>query len=766
VHQPHSVQALVGLSELLTISEIPKKLPKLSQNSPKKLNLYILNKLNIEKMSERTNKRRKLEGGASRPKDRTSTILDPRFSNIQSDPRYRLPSKKHRIKLDSRFSRALKDDDFTRRAKVDRYGRPLRADAEREKLKRKYDFEEDEYSDEADDDDEVQKELKAADASRDILREGKYSDSSSSSSSDEDSDSDLSDADEAELAPTTQSNVPTGEVSSRLAVVNLDWDNIRAQDLMAVFSSFLSDTGKLTHVAIYASEFGKERLAREELEGPPPEIFSKAKSNDEEDAEMSSASYSDENDEAIKSTLLKPSDPTDFDPQALRTYQLQRLRYFYAILTFSSASTAKHIYDAVDGTEYLSTANFFDLRFVPDETDFSADQPREECSFAPADYKPNSFVTDALQHSKVRLTWDAEDSTRKEAQARAFRGGRREIDENDLKAYLGSDSSDSESEAEAAADEQTMDEGTTVKNKKDSSRAKMRALLGLAPEPEAHTKHKDKAPVGNVQITFSAGLSGAEKGSVFTNTEQEANETTVEKYVRKEKERKQRRKEKARASRGVASAADSDDEAAGGAVTADTAADQVNAEDLGFDDPFFAEEVDTTSTPKSANKTRKEERLKKRREREIEEKNDAKERKKLEKVMAEDGEKDMRHFDMKDVLAQEKAERKAEKGKKQKKKERKRDVQKRSEADEFAVNTTDPRFAGRLFGNHEFAIDPLNPRYTGSKGMERLLAEGRKRKDEKGQKDGNVRDGTSDAAGDDVRGLVEKLKNKGNGKKI
>jgi hypothetical protein len=715
-------------------------------------------------MSERTIKKRKLESGATRPKDRTSTISDPRFSNIQSDPRYRLPSKKHRVKLDSRFSQALKDDDFTRRAKVDRYGRPLRADAEREKLKRKYDFGDE--SDAADDDDEVQRELKAADSSRDVLREGKYSDSSSSSSSDEDSDSDLSEAEEAELAPQTLSNVPTGEVSSRLAVVNFDWDNIRAQDLMAVFSSFLSDTGKLTHVAIYPSEFGKERLAREEMEGPPAEIFAKSKSNGEEDAEMSSSDSEPEDDEAIKSSILKPSESTDFDPQALRTYQLQRLRYFYAILTFSSPSTAKHIYDAVDGTEYLSTANFFDLRFVPDDTDFSADEAREECSFVPADYKPNDFVTDALQHSKVRLTWDAEDTTRKEAQARAFRGGRRDIDENDLKAYLGSDSSASESEAEDEAEQQTLDDDTTVKNKKDSSRAKMRALLGLGPEPEMSTKSKDKAPVGNVQITFSAGLSGAEKGSVFTNTEQEANETTVEKYVRKEKERKQRRKEKAKANRDVAvAAADSDDDGAADkdAITlaAGPGADEGAEEDLGFNDPFFTSPKDTTPTtnPKSSNKLRKEDRLKKKHDREAEEQDSAKERKKLEKVMTAQADEDMRHFDMKTILAQEKAERKAEKGKKKKDKKRHVGVSgignNEGGEDSFTLDTADPRFASRLFTNHEFAIDPLNPRYSGSKGMERLLAEGRKRKEKEKDTTTSSRKedgGEGKSADDDVRG--------------
>ena len=246
-------------------------------------------------MSERSSKRKKLSASAKPSSAATSTISDPRFANIQSDPRYRLPGKKHRVKLDSRFSQALKDDDFSRRAKVDRYGRPLDTDAERTRLKRKYEFEEDEggeESDDADDDSEVQKELREVKKRRDVLREGKASDASSlSSSSDEASDSQLDELEEAELAPQTQSDVPTGEISSRLAVVNVDWDNIRAQDLMAVFSSFLSSSDQLQNVAIYPSDFGKERLQREEMEGPPAEIFASSKVQHNE---MSDIAASDE----------------------------------------------------------------------------------------------------------------------------------------------------------------------------------------------------------------------------------------------------------------------------------------------------------------------------------------------------------------------------------------------------------------------------------------------------------------------------------------
>ena len=710
-------------------------------------------------MSERSNKKTKLSGGAKASVP-ASTIMDERFANIQTDPRYRLPGKKHRVKVDSRFSQALKDDDFSRRAKVDRYGRPLENDGERQRLKRKYEFEEDQ-SDDADDDKEVENELRKANKTRDVLREGKGSDSSSSSSSSEDdSDSEVDDATEAELAPLAQNDVPTGDVSSRLAVVNLDWDNIRAQDLMAVFSSFLASGAQLQHVAIYPSEFGKERLQREEMEGPPKEIFANSKPRNDDLSDVSSSE--EEDDEAIKSDLLKPEDSEDFDSQALRQYQIERLRYYYAILKFSSPAAAKSIYDAVDGTEYLSTANFFDLRFVPDDTDFSTDTPREECSSIPADYKPNDFVTDALQHSKVKLTWDAEDTARKEAVARAFSGSQRDINENDLKAYLGSDSSASESEPEDVA---VDDASTATMSKKESSRAKMRALLGLAAQPASKSssgkEKKEKAPVGNVHITFSAGLSGnnieedGKKRSVFVNTEEEANETTLDKYVRKEKERKAKRKDRVKSMR----SGQEDEEVVGdeqdGTTAPPTTAGNDN-EDLGFNDPFFTAPSDPTSSSKP-NKLRKGERLQKKQSREATEAASEKSRAELELLMTDDAQDHQsKHFDMREI---ERAERASRKQKKSSNKSKSKSAPAtETGTDDFNINTTDPRFASRLFSNHEFAIDPMNPRFKGTKGMRELMEEGRRRKKDKNNKLDGER-GMQGAAGDgEVQALVEKLK--------
>jgi hypothetical protein len=772
----------------------------------------------MSKSSSSPAKKQKTANPSARDEPR---ITDPRFANIQSDPRFRLPGRKNKVKLDKRFSRVLEDEDFTKRAKVDRYGRPLENNAERTRLKRKYEFDEEEEKeheeqsdsdddDEPDDDDEVQRELKRVDNSRDLLRQGRDSDSSSASSADETSSSDDDDYSENEdgaadngptIGPTSQGDIPMGEVTSRIAVVNLDWDNIRAADIMAVINSFLPDTGSLLKVTIYPSEFGKERLEREEMEGPPREIF--ASHGDEADNNGSDNEDEDDESEAeskIKDSLLAPDTGAEFDSAALRQYQLDRLRYYYCVLTFSSPSVAEHVYSAVDGTEYLTTANFFDLRFVPDDTDFSSDNPKEECTTIPDDYRPNDFVTDALQHSKVRLTWDADDGSRKETIARAFKGGRKEIDENDLKAYLASDSSSDEEEEEGKE---------TSMSKKEIERQRMRAALGLAPEPIKKSSSKgakrEKAPVGDMQITFTSGFSapteeneeeggGSKKKKqknrgVFENSP-EPDETTIEKYVRKERERKQRRKDKMKTGQDGTNDGDDDNDAAD--QIDETHGNGSEAGDLGFDDPFFAtataNEPSAQEEKAASNRLRKEERLKKKKEREAEEEAEKKQRAELELLMVDDDaevddtgkpSRKIRHFDMKEI---ERAEKLARKKGKKGKKPPKGDAQDASlDDDRFKVDTADPRFA-RLFDSHEYAIDPTNPRFKGTKGMREVLEEGRRRRDKsqkqkqkgssgaldptlavdeeksKKKEKKSTKTGKSSESAADVKSLVEKIK--------
>ncbi|KAI5308575.1 pre-rRNA-processing protein esf1, partial [Ascosphaera atra] len=542
-----------------------------------------------------------------------------------------------------------------------------------------------------------------ADPSYDAARGGGFSESSSSeSSSDEESEEEQDDVEELEYQQRT--GIPLGEVTSRIAVVNLDWDNIRAEDLLVVFSSFCPDQSGVDKVSVYPSEFGKERMEREAIEGPPREVF--ADGAGKQDSEIDSDESDLEDDERIKRQILQQDEGKEFDDTRLRKYQLERLRYYYAVLTCRSPEVAKHIYDSVDGTEYEATANFFDLRFVPDDVSFDDDTPRDECTRLPEGYRPNEFVTDALQHSKVKLTWDADDKQRKDAQARAFRAGREELNENDLKAYLGSDSSSEDEEDNEAVEvvDATTDGEKKKLSKKEEARRKMRALLGLPEEP-LKEEPAEKKPVGSLEVTFSAGLSAnPQRGTVFINDEPEKEETTMEKYIRKERERKARRKAKLKAMKRGEKLPDGDGSGSGSSDSEGDKGDapqgeaEEPAEDLGFDDPFFTEpEYDAAA----AAAKRKEDKRKKREEREADERAEAARRAELELLMMDDkaatgsngagadGAAGIRHFDMKEV---EKAEKQAAKrGKKKSKYGKTKEADRNLVPEDFEINTKDPR---------------------------------------------------------------------------
>ncbi len=112
----------------------------------------------------------------------------------------------------------------------------------------------------------------------------------------------------------------------RIAVVDLDWDYVRATHLYKIFSSAISPVmsssksdmvftpavqGKVLSVRIYASKFGLERMTHEE-NGPPHELFKKKTTDYEEDVN--------------ERTIYETGDSREYDEDALRRYQLERLR--------------------------------------------------------------------------------------------------------------------------------------------------------------------------------------------------------------------------------------------------------------------------------------------------------------------------------------------------------------------------------------------------------------------------------------------------------
>lgn len=447
------------------------------------------------------------------------TSNDPRFAKIHTDPKFKsIRQKGLKVKLDDRFSK--KDLEIKRKAKVDKYGRKINEEDYNKDLK---DF--DKYYEKSDEESAEEDGANAKKATLDRARGEVPSDYVSSEDEFTSSDSELSG--ESELESDVESDIEvetakpdSGEPSKTLAVVNLDWDNVRSTDLMITFSSFLPSGGKIRKIAIYPSEFGKERMKREEVEGPPKELFAKKKNK------RRSSKKEDDSDSDIDIKDLYEEGDVDesVDKRALRQYQLERLRYYYAVIYCSNIETAQNIYNNCDGTEYESTANIFDIRYVPDGMEFD-DEPKDQCDSLPKNYKPLQFSTDALQHSNVKLTWDETPTDRVNIAKKAFT--QKEIEDMDFKAYLASDSEESED-----------DDTENAKNK-------LKALVGASSDfgkssRNGNNEDDDEGEV-DMEITFTPGLEEETK-NVAEDGQQE--ESTIDKVRRKEKERRKSRKQK------------------------------------------------------------------------------------------------------------------------------------------------------------------------------------------------------------------------------
>lgn len=171
----------------------------------------------------------------------------------------------------------------------------------------------------------------------------------------------------------------------------MDWDRIRASDIMVLCNSFLPPGGSILSVKIYPSEYGKERMAEEESKGP--QELTENKLNSDSDIDSSDSEAVDDNEEGV-----------DYHMEKLRQYQLNRLKYYYAVIECNSVGASDKLYAECDGLEYESTATKLDLRFIPDDMTFD-DEPKDVCTEMPDinKYKPRLFTTTALQQAKVHL---------------------------------------------------------------------------------------------------------------------------------------------------------------------------------------------------------------------------------------------------------------------------------------------------------------------------------------------------------------------------
>uniref|UniRef100_A0A3P8TZ83 ESF1, nucleolar pre-rRNA processing protein, homolog (S. cerevisiae) n=1 Tax=Amphiprion percula TaxID=161767 RepID=A0A3P8TZ83_AMPPE len=674
---------------------------------------------------------------------------DDRFLRVQKDPRFwEMPERERKVKIDKRFQFMFHDERFKVNYTVDKRGRPINHTST-EDLKRFYklsDSEDDEKEAEdkkkekkkkvgrgvtderknepergvrvieQDEDNEeqqsaedgvVDEDVTASSEEEDEEEEESGLDSGDDSnsepdlargkgnvetSSDEDEDVDVDailrreeeeiEHDWGELCK----DVPrSNEVTARLAVCNMDWDRMKAKDLLALLNSFTPHGGAVLSVKIYPSEFGKERLKVEETQGP---LELKALPDDSEDDTEEERVYR----------------------EKMRDYQFKRLKYFYAVVECDSVETSAKIYEECDGYEYESSCSVLDLRFIPDDMTFDEEPKDVVTDVNLSAYTPKLFTSSAAATSKVQPTWDETDHERVTTLNRTF--NKKQLLDMDFNAYLASSSEEEVVGQEDANHINTAEEELVVekkpreeedkKKKSEEQISKYRELLkGIQDKEKKLQEDKDM----EMEITWVPGLKEATEQLVKKKLEPKDKLTPWEEFLQKKKERKKQKKSERKQGTDVEQL--SDDEL---------------PPDVNLSDPFFSEELSAAELKKKKQKKKKQKMKKQEEEPTAEEEEELEKQKAQMTLLMEDNNPEHKHFNYDKIVEQQNLSKK-------KRKKLLKKGQELLEDDDFQVDVKDPRFQA-MFTSHLFNLDPSHPSYKRTQATQSILAEKQRRREE------------------------------------
>jgi hypothetical protein len=317
-------------------------------------------------------------------------------------------------------------------------------------------------------------------------------------------------------------NIPTGDETYRIAIQNLDWEHISAVDLFVLLSSFCKGKQKILKVEIYPSEFGMKEIEKEKVNGPDTDIFD----NDRRQKDSNNHVINDL-DDVIEDE--ERDEYRGYDQIKLRKYELKKLQYYYAVVYCDSKETGLDIYTQCDGMEIEKTQCFMDMRFVPDELQSFPYSPKEACNSMPHNYEPNFGSNRALQHSKVKLTWDSNDHKRNELISKAFK--KEQFKEDEINQLLVS--SDSE-------DEEDLKDFNDLLNNVDDS--KELNLLRRKKNKALNIKEGE-----TITITFNKGFEGINTSENNKTTRED--KSLYDQYIEKKKNRRREKKVEEKAKR-------------------------------------------------------------------------------------------------------------------------------------------------------------------------------------------------------------------------
>ncbi|GMF21400.1 unnamed protein product [Phytophthora fragariaefolia] len=673
-------------------------------------------------------------------------VRDQRFQKVHNDPR------KNKLQIDGRFAAALKDERFQSvQGKYDKYGR--RIEKKSNELAKFYRLEGDEQEQQqqepkassttSSDDDQEDADATVAKNSEKLSRldylnrmaRGELESGSDSS------DSDSEDSDDEEAAAVEQEqleDIPMGEETKRFAVLNCDWTQEEQLGPQGLWDDEDKEKKAKDEQPEDADEEEADRTGDEEDEEEKAETAA-GDNDDGGDGEEGEEDYDSDDPLGIKKSVTIEGESDGFDREKLRKYELQKLRYYYAVVTCDSVKTASTIFDQCDQLEYETSSNVLDLRYVPDDTTFT-NTPKESCDSVPDRYKPAIFATMALQQTDVKLTWEKDDEQRLELLTRPTEW--KDAHDDDFKAYLASDVSDA-SEAEDDSDDSDAEDNaggeadapdSKKKAKKEAKIQKLRnryrsMLLGSDAEDEdddnapegglGASSDEDDGAEGDMEMSFTPGAGDILKAK--KQKELEANETPFERYSREKKQEKNRKLHEKR--------------------TRQKQLEREQREVLkkkgrGSKEANLLREAITGGGDSSDGGNS-------------------------------DSDQDERNFDMKKIAKQEKA--KSLKGKRRAKEMKKLAKQKASGGLQkgFEFDAADPRFGALYAKGSHFQLDPTDPKFKKTEATQAIFKERRQRYDQGAAAATHAKPAKSDSAAATsdnskhaLNAMVENLKRK------
>ena len=318
------------------------------------------------------------------------------------------------------------------------------------------------------------------------------------------------------------------QMGKRLALTNMDWDNLTAVDILSLFTSLCKGGDMIVRkVDIFPSLYGIEQMKNDSLYGPPKELF--------DDTENAQSKKKKKNRELVEDD---EQEADAFNQRALRKYEIDKMRYFYGVVHFNSVVTAERIYNEYNDYEFELSNIRLNLSFIPEDLTFPQ-AARETAKEVPPEYefKANSALNRALNHTSVKLTWDETDPKRLRKFQKIMDANPDDLSDGDYKEFLASGTED---EADSQIEGDRMD--------RDQIEDYRRKLLGALSDNKVDDPFRKRALQQSdeeLDIKFNIGF-GEDVGEKILKSKKEIEdkeaETAWESYQRKRKEKRKDKK--------------------------------------------------------------------------------------------------------------------------------------------------------------------------------------------------------------------------------